>query len=624
VLGYDYLALVGTPALQRSIDDVQRLEQYGEGSLYGVRWAGDSSTALVFGDMNSPVQLVPTAEGGSTISLEGHTKAVKEATFIDDQIITYSDDGTARMWTAQGEPMRVFGLPTASAHMRGGVFSDDGTRLLTFLNNGEASIWNVDSGELITRLSGHAGSILHAAWHDAYVVTTAVDNTARIWNADNGRALTTLRGHTQRVLGSRWIDPQRLLTYGADGSLRVWQVFDAQGVLLCEGMRSDGVPLCRAQSKTFAVGGEIGSSRAARWRDDSTVSIRQSDGSLRDWTLPSGSESDVLAITDHLQEVWEPQGSRLLAYSRDGDGEIINLDTGDSVNIDGPVEAAFWLDTGLLISEGMEGARWFASPVSVSEPMRLDHLGTLRITDADIYASEGLLATALAEGPLIVTNVRTGEQVKELALNATASDMPGGTSVLNVTWTGNGTHLLTIDTQGWVRLWEYDAGEPVWSWSATGTETRVTAADVAFSPDGERVAIMAALNAVAPERVYILETRTGTVIWPIDTRHDVLGVEWSPTGNRVLTWGQTDREAGASDNGIAQVWDVAAQAEVLRLTDTDIIFSAAFNGSGTSILTRNQAGVARVWPAWPNRDSLPSLIAFAEACCTPQDDGLEE
>lgn len=78
-------------------------------------------------------------------------------------MLTASDDGTARLWSADGasEPVilgRHEGPVTAAA------FSPDGTRIVTASEDGTARVWSGDgSGELLV-LRGHQGSVATASF----------------------------------------------------------------------------------------------------------------------------------------------------------------------------------------------------------------------------------------------------------------------------------------------------------------------------------------------------------------------------------------------------------------------------------------------------------------------------
>ena len=57
------------------------------------------------------------------------------------------------------------------------------------------------------------------------VLTWGADGTARIWDAASGRSLNVLRGHRGRVLAAAFSpDGERVVTGGEDRSARIWDV----------------------------------------------------------------------------------------------------------------------------------------------------------------------------------------------------------------------------------------------------------------------------------------------------------------------------------------------------------------------------------------------------------------
>ncbi|MBN1965022.1 MAG: hypothetical protein JW910_10260, partial [Anaerolineae bacterium] len=177
------------------------------GYILDVVWSPDSRTILVLEDTpDFTARLWPVEPDRQPVVLEGHTDLIEGAIFLDDsRIMTWSYDGTTRLWSDEGESVYVLRDPDQSGgHMRGVVPSEDGSSLFTFLDNGLGHIWNTETGAYQITLRGHSASIVAAAWRSPYLVTTSADQTARIWDTRTGDELIALYGHTDRVLGARW------------------------------------------------------------------------------------------------------------------------------------------------------------------------------------------------------------------------------------------------------------------------------------------------------------------------------------------------------------------------------------------------------------------------------------
>jgi WD40 repeat protein len=117
-------------------------------------------------------------------------------------------------------------------------------------------------------------------------------------------------------------------------------------------------------------------------------------------------------------------------------------------------------------------------------------------------------------------------------------------------------------------------------------------ADVAFSPDGKRLAI-----SLADSTVKILEATTPEVtnfvvgVTLVGHKIPVHSIQFSADGKRLLT---------AGDDGTARLWDTQSGRELLNLGGRDHkIYSAALFPDDQRILSANQGSriTASVWTA---------------------------
>ena len=82
------------------------------------------------------------------------------AYFDDDEtlVLSYADDGTARLWDAEsgnaiGEPMRH------SAAIEGAFFYDDESEVVTYADDGTIRFWDAETGEANEPLFRHRGAV---------------------------------------------------------------------------------------------------------------------------------------------------------------------------------------------------------------------------------------------------------------------------------------------------------------------------------------------------------------------------------------------------------------------------------------------------------------------------------
>ena len=228
----------------REAGAIQRREDQPAGWFRGAAWSEVglltwSRTSETGGEPLPPIWWAPDEE---PVMLKGHTDHVTGGSWLNNtDAITWDLSGEARLWRA-GELVRVFGEPDdlepqdrGTAALRG--VSSNGTRLLTFRDDGVAHLWDMETGELLASLRGHNGAILAAAWHGDYVATAGADGTVWLWDTqpEGGRAVLVLTGHTARVEGLHWTGAGDLITWSLDNTLRRWAIFDRDGVPLCDG-----------------------------------------------------------------------------------------------------------------------------------------------------------------------------------------------------------------------------------------------------------------------------------------------------------------------------------------------------------------------------------------------------
>ncbi|MCQ3929985.1 MAG: hypothetical protein DPW16_05965 [Chloroflexi bacterium] len=512
------------------------------------------------------------------VALIGHTGNIVGAKFLDDtRLVTWGEDGTARLWNTLGEALATFGSGLVAIN---NIYpSPDGSKILLALNDGTGEIWDVTSATMVTALRDLSSVIQAVAWRDENIVATgSTDLQIRIWDASTGRQINTLLGHTGRLVGLRWLDNQQLQSYSQDGSLRIWQVFDANDVPQGRGI-------------DVVLAGHTNRIENAKWLDDNTIISNGRDGTARKWSLDTGTSVVLENESGEARTlVWSPDATRVLAYVPDGDGSIWDLARQTSLlDIPGPIFNAIWLNEGLLITRAT-GETILINPDDGQRIVGLEG-HTAPVNDAQVYGTT--LATAGADSMIYLWDLSqaNGELIAPMLSMPTDDRQP-----VRLQWRADGTRLLSGGFNGDVRLWDAKTGEVL----LFLTENQeFPARSVRFSPDEQYIA------APVGEAVFVWNM-AGELIWQTNAHNDsVLGLDWYQNGDtlRLLTWGA---------DGTARLWDFPSGVEVLRLADTDGISEAGFNSTGTQIMTAGRSGTILVWQAWPNVDAA---IADAESCC---------
>ena len=103
--------------------------------------------------------------------------------------------------------------------------SPDGSLLAAGDQDGNISLWEVESGEKLHTLSGHAGLVLRVAFSQdgSRLASAGFDRLAKIWDVNRGSELFSLYGNASNVFGVAFSpDGRSLATAGADGSIRTY------------------------------------------------------------------------------------------------------------------------------------------------------------------------------------------------------------------------------------------------------------------------------------------------------------------------------------------------------------------------------------------------------------------
>jgi hypothetical protein len=203
--------------------------------------------------------------------IDDHRGRVNYVEFNSDgtQILTASDDCTARTWDTHGNPIRTF--TGHKAGVKTAVFNANGSRILTAGFDGLAIIWDTKTGHQIRSvktgdqlncaefspdgktfvtagLDGkarlwssstgdhpfllfreHHGRINSAQFDHRgdRVVTTSDDGTAKVWNVKDGSLVASLEGHTGAVLWATFSNDDKVVaTSGKDKTIRIWRLAD--------------------------------------------------------------------------------------------------------------------------------------------------------------------------------------------------------------------------------------------------------------------------------------------------------------------------------------------------------------------------------------------------------------
>jgi hypothetical protein len=233
-------------ALREAIPRNSRLRQTlaHEGWVGGAAWSGDESAILTWSD-DGTARLWDTASGAELLRLT-HESSVLGVAWNGDEsaILTRSSDGTARLWDAASgaELLRL----THEGGVIGAAWNGNESAILTWsFSDGTARVWDAASGAERWRLT-HDGAVYGAAWNgdESAILTWSHDGTARLWDVASSAERLYLP-HEDWVYGAVWNgDESAILTWSKDSTARLWDA--ASGAVLFR-LTGGGSPVVTAQ-----------------------------------------------------------------------------------------------------------------------------------------------------------------------------------------------------------------------------------------------------------------------------------------------------------------------------------------------------------------------------------------
>jgi len=460
--------------------------------------AGDQAFAILT-DVDDPANVtgifisLPTGEVGAEVTFD--TDAYSARYSPDGTHIVVAQVGQGQSYftllaTATGESIRDLGNPNdghlGALYPNSIAFTPDGKRLVSGGTGGQVLVWDVETGEIIQRLIGHAGQTI-------FTVTISPD------------------GQTAISAGS-----------GGVGSLRFWDIAQDTGAQLFEEHDAEHIyDVAISPDGTMALSTAIFSQdgdgdEAILWDTQTLEVIHRLPGFFPTALfLPDGRSAILGGIVDgdleNLEVLlvhWDLESGEVLAGTNTGVfmaiGDIVlspdghsfwfvgntnnmyqyNIETLTQMNrlttnndVEWLLSVAFSPDGQTALVGGDLGDIILFDLVTGEEIRRYNQGST---TIGLEFSEDGeQFVSASSDQTLVLWDVATGEAIQTFN---------GHTNIVeDVSFTADETQIISASADGTLILWDVDSGEPLRTFSEHG----VWINELTLSPD-RKVAYSAA------------------------------------------------------------------------------------------------------------------------------------
>jgi WD40 repeat protein len=514
-----------------------------------------------------------------TLRAELAATGVADATITPDgrTVAAGMQDGTIRLWTGQGRPLRTLDWGLGSS-IRSLAIAGNGRGIAVGTAGGAAVAGSVTGsrGIRVDRYR-YAVTTVQMSADGSEVLTAAMDGTGSVRRSRDGKLLMTV----PRVFYAA-MDPAgrrvavgdvdghlRLLTIGAEpvslggsGAPATDIAFSADGSLLLQSTLDGAGKVWRmptGQPVTEVRGRSDSMTRLALSPDDKRLLTGHADGRLHVWAMPDqpspiqlftpaevaqfGSAADTTVVD------FSPDGRTLLTASRDGRARVWN--PGDKRELLG----------GSHCAGGPMGPRCLASMTFMAH-------GTY-LTRARYSPDGRRIATSSVNGTVVLWDAAT--------MDVVSRPSGPGVRVDDLAFSPDGRLLALASDDGRTRLVDTGTGRPVVDLTKSGSGIIRTE----FTPDGTGL-----VTSAEDGTVLLWDVRHRTARLMIDTPTSALALAVDPRG-RFLAVGDNDLVVQLALPDGKRVRTMAGHVGFV----TDL----AFAPGGDLLMSGGLDGAVRVW-----------------------------
>lgn len=353
------------------------------------------------------------------------------------------------------------------------AISPDGSRIASAGGDQTARIWDTETGENLLTLTGHKSYVeaIKFSPDGRHVATASRDRTIKFWN---------IEGHTNIVTSIAFgPDGKTLATGSSDRTARLWDL-------------SSGVPRLR-----HTLTGHTDQIYRLAFNPKGTLLATAGfDNSVKLWDAPSGKE--IITLKKHQDQLrgvaFSADGKRLASVGADGFAWLYDLENPDSQAIRVAHYKNVWAQASAVAFHPRQD-QW-ATGGSDGKLQLWDfsgkNIGTVELPAAARQRADDFNDIAFSpDGAVIAVLARRWVYVWPVAAFERPQSEPSAILTIegagycrSLAYSHDGKQLAVACNDAGVRI--YDTAELEWVKTITVHKNAVS--DVAFSPDGTRLA----------------------------------------------------------------------------------------------------------------------------------------
>lgn len=206
----------------------------------------------------------------------------------------------------------------------------------------------------------------------------------------------------------------------------------------------------------------------------------------------------------------------------------------------------------------------------------------------------------LPGGIVLIWDAKSGERIQKLDRLSTSAS--------SVAWSADGKRLVVgtsgaggeLQEAGEVRIWDTETWKLLKAFPVKETTEYgewASAADVAVSLDGKRVAVPIAAGSRGTPAGVLIEDRGASVrVWDVGTGQDVLSLRGRKEVIKRVTFSPDGKQmATAGSDKMVRVWSVETGKELAALSSPERITTVAYGLDGTFLAAGSEDGSVRIW-----------------------------